>query len=154
MSRTDTKAQGVIRTLNVHQANGAIRSWRYNENAPWKRGGTERPFYLLVQPAGTAGHTEIELRTLREASLFCDGLASAHRAALAGRAAAENGKAVFDPAFAAAAGSIAHRLDQIEARLAAAHPKAARDGQLAAMLNDIRDSATCLGDPESSLYTG
>jgi len=157
VSRTDTQAQGIIRAMNVHQLSGTIRSWRYNENAPWKRGGTERPFYLLVEPAGS-GNPEIELRTLREASVFCDGLASAHRAALTKRGATEastgplDSKAAFHPALAEVAASIAHRLDQAEARLAAAHPKAARDGQLAAMLNDIRDTATSLGDPGSSLY--
>jgi hypothetical protein len=63
------------------------------------------------------------------------------------------GKAAFCPALATEAAGIMHRLDQAEARLTAAHPKAARDGQLAAMLSDIRDSATSLSDPESSLYT-
>ena len=52
----------------------------------------------------------------------------------------------------AAARPIMTAAELAEARLAAAHPRAARDPQLAAMLDDIRDTAACLTDPDSSVY--
>jgi hypothetical protein len=77
MSQARTTPESVIRAMNVHKTNGLIKDWRHNAMAPWKCGGTQRPFYLLVD---TIGGPEVELRTLREASVFCDALASAHRA--------------------------------------------------------------------------
>ncbi len=69
--------ENVTRALDAHKAAGLIRGWEHNANAPWKRGGTERPFYLFVNPVDGQ---EVELRNLREAGLFCDALASADHA--------------------------------------------------------------------------
>jgi hypothetical protein len=71
--------EGVIRALNVHKANGLIRGWQRNPLAPWPNGSI-RPFSVFVEPAGN-GDT-VELKNLREASLFCDALASAHHGIL------------------------------------------------------------------------
>jgi hypothetical protein len=65
--------------MDVHKANGLIRDWRHWANAPWPRGGTQRPFYLLVD---LVGGTEVELKNLREAVIFTAALASAHQAML------------------------------------------------------------------------
>lgn len=72
--------ENVIRAMNAHKATGLIKNWRHNQAAPWSRGGTQRPFYLLVTPAG--GGDVIELRNLREADVFTAALASASHAAV------------------------------------------------------------------------
>jgi hypothetical protein len=82
-TRTRVTPESVLRAMDLHKANGLIRDWRPWANAPWKRGGTEPPFYLLVDLAGGG---EIELRNLREAAVFTHALASAHRAILRGHA--------------------------------------------------------------------
>ena len=72
--------EAIIRALNVHKNLGLIRDWRHNAMAPWKRGGTERPFFILVDLVD--GESGYELRNVREASVFVHGLASAHHAQL------------------------------------------------------------------------
>jgi hypothetical protein len=57
--------------LDAAAIDGRIRGWRPNEAAPWKRGGTERPFYLFVT---LADGTEIDLRNMRETFAFVSGL--------------------------------------------------------------------------------
>ena len=49
-----------------------------------------------------------------------------------------------DEKIADIAAHMARRLEQIEDRLLAKYPKAAKDGELAAMLNDLGDSITAL----------
>jgi hypothetical protein len=71
--------ESVVRALNVHKANGLIAGWQHNPMAKWPH-GTQRPFYVFVEPIGD-GPT-IELRTLREAAAACNILASAHRGML------------------------------------------------------------------------
>jgi hypothetical protein len=78
MTRYDPEA--IIRALDLHKDGGLIRDWRHWENAPWPRGGTERPFYILVDLVD--GESGYELRNVREASVFVHGLASAHHAQL------------------------------------------------------------------------
>jgi hypothetical protein len=80
MTKVSYTAESVIRALDIHKAAGLIRDWQYNQAAPWKRGGTERPFCLLVDLVD--GESGFELRTLREAYVFVCGLASAHHAQL------------------------------------------------------------------------
>jgi hypothetical protein len=78
-----TKLQGtpenIILALDIHKSNGLIRDWQQNANAQWRKGGTERPFYLF---ADLANGDTIELRNLREARVFVAGLASAYEAML------------------------------------------------------------------------
>lgn len=84
--------ESIIRAMDVHKANGLIRDWRHWEAAPWKRGGTERPFYLLVDLVD-GDLDPFELKNLREATVFVAGLASAHHAML--RSAASRDDAVL-----------------------------------------------------------
>jgi len=65
----------VVRAMNVHKANGLIRDWKA---LPWSR----LPFHLEVDVVG--GKT-IELKSLREATVFVHALASAHHALLRSR---------------------------------------------------------------------
>ena len=60
----------IVRALNVHKANGLIWGWRA---LPWSR----LPFHLLVDQVGGKS---IELKSLREATVFIHALASAHNA--------------------------------------------------------------------------
>jgi hypothetical protein len=78
MRRYDPEA--IIRALNVHRDLGLIRDWQHNQVASWKRGGTERPFFILVDLVD--GESGYELRNVQEASAFVHGLASAHNAQL------------------------------------------------------------------------
>ena len=57
--------------LDAAKASGQIRDYRDNAMAPWKRGGTERPFYLFVT---LTDGTEIDLRNMRETFAFVSGL--------------------------------------------------------------------------------
>lgn len=66
-----TVPPGIVRALNVHKANGAIRDWRFAEDGS--------AGYLTVDRTG-GGVTM--LKTGREARVFCEGLASAHLASL------------------------------------------------------------------------
>jgi hypothetical protein len=72
--------ESVIRAMDLHKADGLIKDWRHNANAPWPKGGTQRPFYLFVDLVGGG---DIELRNLREATVFVAGLASARNALMA-----------------------------------------------------------------------
>jgi hypothetical protein len=89
--------ESVIRAMDAHTAGGRIRGWRHRANAPWKRGGTERPFYLDVD---LVGGDSIELRTLREATVFVAALASAHHAQLAAESPVSEALAAVDKAMA------------------------------------------------------
>lgn len=44
-----------------------------------------------------------------------------------------------------------HRLDQIEARILAKHPRAARDGELASLLSVLRDEVVVLETRQEDL---
>jgi len=77
MPRKAYSPESLIRAMDAAQARGQILGWQHNAMAPWKRGGTERPFSLLVDLVG--GETGFELRTERETYVFVSALASAHR---------------------------------------------------------------------------
>jgi hypothetical protein len=74
--------ESVIQALDVHKANGLIRDWHHNANAPWPKGGTQRPFWVVVELAHGSYEHEQDLKTLREASIFCNAMTSAHLAIL------------------------------------------------------------------------
>jgi hypothetical protein len=70
--------ESVIRALDNAKANGLIRGWQRNLLAPWPKGSV-RPFSVFIEPVD--GDT-IEAKNLREATIACAMLASAHHAVL------------------------------------------------------------------------
>jgi hypothetical protein len=70
--------ESVIRALDNAKSNGLIRGWQRNPLAPWPN-GTSRPFSVFIEPVD--GDT-IEAKNLREATIACAMLASAHHAVL------------------------------------------------------------------------
>jgi len=71
-------AAAIIRALNMHRDLGLIRDWRFQVNAPVRY--TPATFRVTVDLVD--GESGYELRSLREASVFVHGLASAHHAQL------------------------------------------------------------------------
>lgn len=71
-------AEAIVRALDVHKATGLIRDWRFQRSAPVRY--TADTFRVTVDLVDS--EPGYELRSLREASVFVHGLASAHHAQL------------------------------------------------------------------------